>query len=122
MNPAPQLVSDPDRREELARLCLRALGLLPAGETAAQAQDRLTTLSTAERQRVIREAREAERRAQKIREAMVKKAAEEAAAKYMRDHVLSPMSDVRKLGDKLEGMVADDLWPLPTYREMLFIR
>ena len=26
------------------------------------------------------------------------------------------------LGDKLETMVADDLWPLPTYREMLFIR
>ena len=26
------------------------------------------------------------------------------------------------LGDKLETMVADDLWPLPTYREMLFIK
>ena len=25
-------------------------------------------------------------------------------------------------GDKLEAMVADDLWPLPTYREMLFIK
>ena len=27
-----------------------------------------------------------------------------------------------KLGDKLESVVADDLWPLPTYREMLFIK
>ena len=28
----------------------------------------------------------------------------------------------RKHGDKLETVVADDLWPLPTYREMLFIK
>jgi hypothetical protein len=80
---APQLVSDSDRREELARLCLKGLGLRPAGETAAQAEDRLTTLNSAERQRVVRAAREAERRAQEIRDAMAKKAAEEAAAKYM---------------------------------------
>ncbi len=32
------------------------------------------------------------------------------------------MSEVRTLGDKLETLVADDLWPLPTYREMLFIK
>jgi glutamine synthetase len=32
------------------------------------------------------------------------------------------MNEVRKLGDKLETVVADDLWPLPTYREMLFIK
>jgi hypothetical protein len=25
-------------------------------------------------------------------------------------------------GDVLEGLVADDLWPLPAYREMLFIK
>jgi hypothetical protein len=68
--PAEQLVSDPDRREELVRSCLRALGLRPAGETVAQAQDRLTTLSSAERQRVIREARSAEERARAAREAM----------------------------------------------------
>ena len=29
---------------------------------------------------------------------------------------------VRTAGDRLEGLVADDLWPLPTYREMLFIK
>jgi hypothetical protein len=83
--PAPQLVLDADRREELARLALQALGLRPAGETAEQAQDRLTTLNSAERQRVIREAQEAERRAQEVRAAMARKAAEEAAAKYMRE-------------------------------------
>lgn len=83
--PAPQFVSDPDRREELARLCLSQLGLRPAGETTAQAQDRLTTLNTAERQRVIRAAREAEERVRAIREAMAKKAAEEAADKWTRE-------------------------------------
>ncbi|WDI43923.1 glutamine synthetase III family protein [Bremerella sp. P1] len=36
--------------------------------------------------------------------------------------VLPAMNDVRKYADALEGYVADDLWPLPTYQEMLFIR
>jgi hypothetical protein len=82
---APQCVSDPDRREELARLCLHQLGLHPAGETEAQAYDRLTTLNTAERQRVIAATRAAEKRAQEVREAMAKKAAEEAADKWSRE-------------------------------------
>jgi glutamine synthetase len=45
-----------------------------------------------------------------------------AHARHSRDHVLTAMSELRKLGDRLEAMVADDLWPLPTYREMLFIK
>ncbi len=45
-----------------------------------------------------------------------------AHAKHFRDKVLPAMNAVRVLGDKLETMVADDLWPLPTYREMLFIK
>jgi len=45
-----------------------------------------------------------------------------AHAKNMRDTVIPAMVELRKQGDKLEGVVADDLWPLPTYREMLFIR
>ena len=32
------------------------------------------------------------------------------------------MLDVRKAADELEGIVADDHWPLPTYQEMLFIK
>ncbi|AWM40858.1 Glutamine synthetase [Gemmata obscuriglobus] len=43
-------------------------------------------------------------------------------AKAVRDTVLPKMVALRELGDKLETMVADDLWPLPTYREMLFIK
>jgi glutamine synthetase len=45
-----------------------------------------------------------------------------AHAKSVRDAVLPKMADLRALGDKLETLVADDLWPLPTYREMLFIK
>ena len=45
-----------------------------------------------------------------------------AHAKNSRDTVLPAMTTVRTLGDKLETMIADDLWPLPTYREMLFIK
>jgi glutamine synthetase len=43
-------------------------------------------------------------------------------ARYMRDKVIPAMTETRRLGDKLETIVADDLWPLPTYREMLFIK
>jgi glutamine synthetase len=32
------------------------------------------------------------------------------------------MDDVRDAADRLEKLVADDLWPLPKYSEMLFIK
>lgn len=38
------------------------------------------------------------------------------------EEVLPAMNEVRKYADELEDYVADDLWPLPTYQEMLFIR
>ncbi len=82
---AQQFITDPDRREELARLCLKELGLRPAGETMAQAQDRLATLNTIERQRVIQAARAAEERARQIRAAMAAEAAREAEMKAMRE-------------------------------------
>jgi glutamine synthetase len=37
-----------------------------------------------------------------------------------RDKVIPAMLKVRKIADGLEGVVQDDLWPLPKYREMLF--
>jgi len=43
-------------------------------------------------------------------------------AKHMQKEVLSAMLEVRKHSDHLETLVADDHWPLPTYREMLFIK
>lgn len=83
--PARKFVDDPDRREELVRVTLAALGYRPAGETVAQAEDRLTSLSTAERARVVEAARAAELRARQIREALRKKAAEESADKWTRE-------------------------------------
>jgi hypothetical protein len=85
MQDAPKLVADAERREELSRLTLKALNLRPAGENEAQAQDRLATLNSAERARVIQAARAAEERARQIREEMVRKAAEEAADKWNRE-------------------------------------
>ncbi|MDB5318841.1 MAG: glutamine synthetase type [Phycisphaerales bacterium] len=43
-------------------------------------------------------------------------------AKHMREHVFPALNTLRIAADKLEAVVADDLWPLPTYREMLFIK
>lgn len=43
-------------------------------------------------------------------------------AKHYCHEVLPAMLKVRKVADELEGLVADDLWPLPTYQEMLFIK
>jgi len=43
-------------------------------------------------------------------------------AKHARDVLLPAMNAVRAAGDTLESLVAADLWPLPTYQEMLFIK
>ena len=32
------------------------------------------------------------------------------------------MASLREIGDQLECIVPHDLWPFPTYREMLFVR
>ncbi len=43
-------------------------------------------------------------------------------AVYARDHQLTAMADVRVVADRLEKIVADDIWPLPKYSEILFVR
>ena len=43
-------------------------------------------------------------------------------AAYVHDKVIPAMDDVRDVADRLEALVADDLWPLPKYSEMLFIK
>ena len=83
--PPEHFMTDPDRREELARIALRALSMLPAGETERQAADRLTTLDSVERMRVLRDTRAAQARIREIQEAMRIKAAQEAAAAYGRE-------------------------------------
>jgi glutamine synthetase len=44
-----------------------------------------------------------------------------AEATHAGEVLLPAMLAVRKSVDALEGIVADDLWPLPTYQEMLYI-
>jgi glutamine synthetase len=46
----------------------------------------------------------------------------EAHMKFCANDIRSLMDKVRSHVDMLEGEVADDLWPLPKYREMLFIK
>jgi glutamine synthetase len=43
-------------------------------------------------------------------------------AHHMRDNVIPAMNGVRAVADKLERVVPDDMWPLPTYRDMLFVK
>ena len=43
-------------------------------------------------------------------------------AHHMRDNVLPAMTEVRKAADALERILADKYWPLPSYREMLFVK
>jgi glutamine synthetase len=43
-------------------------------------------------------------------------------ALFARDEQLAKSGAVREAADKLEKVVADDLWPLPKYEEMLFIK
>ncbi|HSC26689.1 MAG TPA: hypothetical protein VLD67_05415, partial [Vicinamibacterales bacterium] len=46
----------------------------------------------------------------------------EKHAKYFRDKVVPAMAALREIGDRLETIIPHDVWPLPTYREMLFIK
>ena len=46
---------------------------------------------------------------------------EEEKAKYLSREVSVAMLDARTICDELEAVVSDDFWPLPKYREMLFM-
>ena len=43
-------------------------------------------------------------------------------ARYMKEKVCPLMDSLREFGDQLETIVAADLWPIPSYRELLFIK
>ena len=46
----------------------------------------------------------------------------EKHAKYMRDKVVPAMNKLRDTGDEIEVLTPHEIWPLPTYREMLFVK
>ncbi|MCL2591231.1 MAG: hypothetical protein FWD67_10255 [Betaproteobacteria bacterium] len=82
---AKEYVHDPERREELARRALARLGFRPEGETEAQAADRLSAIDAAERRRLLLASQRAEARARAVREALIRKQAEESADKWTRE-------------------------------------
>lgn len=43
-------------------------------------------------------------------------------AQHMRENIIPALSSVRDTVDRLERVVPDDLWPFPTYRDMLFVK
>ncbi|MCL4108328.1 UNVERIFIED_CONTAM: hypothetical protein GTU68_065356 [Idotea baltica] len=60
----------------------------------------------------------------KLSEALEKEdhASEEDHMQFCAGTIRGLMDEARGFADALEGEVADDLWPLPTYQEMLFIK
>jgi glutamine synthetase len=43
-----------------------------------------------------------------------------AEAKAFKEQVIPAQEALREVADELESVVADELWPLPKYRELLF--
>jgi len=80
-----KLDTEQERREELIRRTLRIFARTVAGETPNESADRFKQVDSVERRRVLTAAAERERRTRKVREAMAKKAAQEAAAKVSRE-------------------------------------
>jgi glutamine synthetase len=43
-------------------------------------------------------------------------------ALHMRQNIIPALNEVRDVVDRLERVIPDDYWPVPTYRDMLFIK
>ncbi len=79
---AKKFVVDSERREELIRFILYCLDFVPDGETEKYALGRLSTLDSIEREKLVKETRQAQiKREQEIQEAIRKREAEEAASR-----------------------------------------
>ena len=99
---------------QLARASRRSR---PPAPTAKETQQRLDEVIAAHR-------RGQERASTSCRTLLEHEANGDAEkhAKYFRDKVVPAMAALREAGDTLEGLVPHDVWPLPTYREMLFVK
>jgi glutamine synthetase len=73
---------------------------------------------------VIKLTDELKRRADKLQKALDHESngSAEKHAKHFRDTVVPAMAALRESGDALESIIPHELWPLATYREMLFIK
>jgi len=45
-----------------------------------------------------------------------------ARAQHTCQKLLPAMAEARRISDTLEQLIPDDLWPLPRYSEMLFVK
>jgi glutamine synthetase len=89
--------------------------LKAAGASSAETKGLLTT--------IIKLTSEFKRGTDKLQKALDHGASDPVKhAKHFRDSVIPAMTTLRATGDALEGLVPHGIWPLPTYREMLFIK
>jgi glutamine synthetase len=89
---------------------LKSVGIEPDHKTITRVTELIKSLQDAVAQLV--ELKERENRFDDM----------QAHCVFCRDEVLPKMLEIRGYVDELEGLVAEDQWPLPTYQEMLFIK
>ncbi len=87
-----------------------------AGATSAEGKKLLTS--------VVKATDDLKRRADKLAHALEHEDSASALrhARHYRDVVVPGMVALREAGDRLELLIPHELWPLATYREMLFIK
>lgn len=78
-------ISDDERAEEMVRLLLDCCEIIPDGENQDEAADKLSSLSSADRQKVLKQSYEAHERIMNIKREMAEKKAREAANTYGRE-------------------------------------
>ncbi|KAF2336964.1 hypothetical protein [Flavobacterium daemonense] len=78
-------ISDDERAEEMVRLLLYCCEVMPFGESHNEAADKLASINSAERYKVLKESYEAHERIMNIKREMAEKAAREAANVYGRE-------------------------------------
>ena len=78
-------ITDEERAEEMVRLLLLCFEILPNGESIAEAADKLSSISSVDRQKVLRQSYEAHERIMNIKREMAEKKAREAANTYGRE-------------------------------------
>ncbi len=78
-------INDEERAEEMVRLLLNCSEIIPHGENYDEAADKLSSLNSAERHKVLKQSYEAHERIMNIKREMAEKAAREAANTYGRE-------------------------------------
>ncbi len=85
VKPYTEWTSDGERAEELVRILMFYLKLIPEGETEKYFNDRLKSIDTLERIQILEESKKSQERAQEILRKIRQAEEEEAASKYNRE-------------------------------------